>query len=130
VSTTPQDPFIVDALFAERPEAAQGRNYVNLGYLPAHPAALHAFMANPLAGASLFSALDPDSGGFAQGIVDWDSFDLVIVVSGDQTDVRWWVEQVGIQGETDLVAATSAAISPYVRPYYEVAGQAAGSGQL
>jgi hypothetical protein len=131
VSTTPQGPALANGLFGERPEAVPGQNYVNLGYLPAHPAALHAFMANPLSGAALYQPPpEMTAGGFAERITDWNSFDLIVLVSGDQVGVRWWIEQVGSQGQADIVAGVSAAIAPYIRPYYDEAGTGQITGIL
>jgi hypothetical protein len=51
---------------------------------------------------------------------------LIVVLTGDANNLRWWVEQTTIlerESDTDitLVAGVSAAIEALVRPYHEIA---------
>ncbi len=136
VSMTPQGAAIAQGLYES--DAADissggryvwGESFINLGYLPPHPASLQAFMSNPLGGA-LFggtaASLRPGQGEassllqmpLAQRIRSFDDLDLVIVISGNQDHVRWWIEQVGSQHPVRIVAGVSAAIAPYLQPYY------------
>ena len=52
VSLTPQGVAIVQDLFDESTGSNAGEHFINLGYLPPHPASLHAFVDGPI------SALD------------------------------------------------------------------------
>jgi len=148
VSMTPQGAAIAQRLYES--DAADisdggryvwGEHFINLGYLPPHPASLQAFMSNPLGGA-LFGGtaapLRPGQGEatsllqmpLAQRIRSFDDLDLVIVISGNQDHVRWWIEQVGSQHPVRIVAGVSAAIAPYLQPYYSEGGRGQLKGML
>ena len=127
VSLTPQGVVIVDDLLGENPSAVAGEHYVNLGYIPAHPAALQAFMNNPLGGATISSiAQDPIHTSLGQRIRQFEDLDLIVTVSGDQDHVRWWIEQVGSQTQIDILASVPLGVAPYIQPYYSESG----NGQL
>jgi hypothetical protein len=52
-----------------------------------------------------------------QGINALSDFDLIIVLAGDEGDVRTWVGQFGIQPGAHLLFGTPAAVEPLARPY-------------
>jgi len=135
VSLTPQGAAIAqDIIASDTPRLADptrrvaGTDYVNLGYLPPHPASLHAFMRSPLDGTVPWAVgtLDAADTALGQGVQRFDDLDLIVVISGNQEHVRWWIEQVGSQKPVRILAGVSASIAPYLQPYV---GQA-GSGQL
>jgi hypothetical protein len=133
VSHTPQGAAIVeDALQSESLRSqgevyVSGEHYLNLGYLPAHPASMQTFMANPLGGVALWgrAELDPAQTALGQRVTQFEDISLVVLVSSHQDHVRWWIEQAGVR-PVQLVASVSASIGPRVLPYYNVAGD----GQL
>jgi hypothetical protein len=137
VSHTSQGAAIVEDLFQSESPRLQGETYVpgehylNLGYLPAHPASMQAFMANPLGGVALWGTaeLDPSQTTLGQRVTRFEDFSLVVLVSGNQDHVRWWIEQVGNR-PIELVAGASASIGPYILPYYDVAGDGQLGGML
>jgi hypothetical protein len=119
VSFTPQGLAIARDLFLEQETAVQGEQYINLGYLPPHPASVQAFMDNPFGGAALWPASsDAPQTPLGQRVRGFDDLDLVVTVSGSQEHVRWWIEQVGSQRPVKIVAGVSASIAPYIQPYY------------
>jgi len=123
VGLTPQSTAIAHDLFQENPAYVPGQHYINLGYLPPHPASLQALINGPFEGVTLWRKTVPDSAAaesvaLEQRIAQFDDLDLIVVVSGNQDHVRWWIEQVGSQRSIDIVASVSAAIAPYLQPYY------------
>jgi hypothetical protein len=131
VSLTPQGVAIVQDLLDESPSAVAGEHYVNLGYIPAHPAALQAFMNNPLGGATISGATqDPVHTSLAQRFQQFEELDLIVTVSGDQDHVRWWIEQVGSQTEIDILASVPLGVVPYIQPYYSETGRGQLKGML
>jgi hypothetical protein len=119
VSFTPQGLIIARDLLLELETAVEGEQYVNLGYLPPHPASMQAFTDNPFGGAALWEpTLDAAQTPLGQRVGEFADLDLIVTVSGDRDHVRWWVEQVGSQRDIDIVAGVSASIAPYVQPYY------------
>ena len=148
VSLTPQGTAIVQQLYESDAadisaggRYAWGESFINLGYLPPYPASLQAFMSNPLAGASYGGIPVPLEPGqkaptgvlqtpLAQRIKTFDDLDLIVVISGNQDHVRWWIEQVGSQHPVRIVAGVSAAIAPYLQPYYSQGGAGQLKGML
>jgi hypothetical protein len=119
VSFAPQGVSIAQDLLLELETAAKGEQYVNLGYLPPHPASVQAFMENPFGGVTLWEpTLDVAQTSLGQRVRGFDDLDLIVTVSGDRDHVRWWVEQVGSQYDVAIVAGVSASIAPYIQPYY------------
>jgi len=119
VSFTPQGLTLARDLFLAKATAIEGRQYVNLGYLPPHPASIQAFIDNPFGGAVLWETTsNAAQTSLGQRVRQFDDLDLIVMVSGDQDHVRWWVEQVGSQKSIKIIAGVSAAIAPYIQPYY------------
>jgi hypothetical protein len=131
VSLSPQGSAIAQDLFRERGIADEGRAYVNLGYLPPHPASVQAFTDSPFGGVTLW-ATTPNAGQTALGqqVRSFDDLDLIVTVSGDRDHVRWWIEQVWSQKRIDIVAAVSASVAPYIQPYYDEKGRGPIKGML
>jgi hypothetical protein len=127
VGLTPQSTAIAQDLFAGIDQLVYGEHYVDLGYLPPHPASLQAFVIDPFAGRMLSAeGRDAAQTPLGQRAGHFDDLDLVILISGSQDHLRWWIEQVGSQHDVPTVAGVSAAIAPYVRPYHDEMG----TGQL
>jgi hypothetical protein len=122
VSLTPQGAAMAQDLLKASQGAAQGEDYINLGYLPSHPAALQSFAHSPLQGMALWGTRQGEAyvsqTPLGRRIAQFDDLSLIILVSGNQTHVRWWIEQVGSQHPVPMVAAVSGAIAPYIQPYY------------
>jgi hypothetical protein len=101
------------------------QNFYNLGYIPAGPAGLLAFAADP-ARMMPYDLQDPrpvviwNSGRLASvnGISD---YKLVVVLTDNTDSARAWVEQVEplLVETTPLLVASSAQVEPMLRPYYE-----------
>jgi hypothetical protein len=123
LSLTPQGAAIAEDLIAEREGLVSGRDYIDLGYLPPHPASLLAFMGNPLGGAARFgSTEDPADTVLGRQVRTFADLDTIITITGDRDHIRWWIEQIQPRAETELLAAVPAAITPYVEPYYSELG--------
>jgi hypothetical protein len=137
ISHSPQGAAIVEDLLQSEALRSQGETYtlgeqyLNLGYLPPHPASMQAFMANPMGGVALWGMAEHDASQTALGqrITAFDDFSLIIIVSGTQDHVRWWIEQVGNR-PIELVASVSASAGPHLLPYYSVAGEGQLGGML
>ncbi len=112
-------------------EYQAGTDYINLGYLPNHPASLRAFTGmNPLAGFS-YAGTPVLETPLGQRIGSLSDLALIVELAADQQTLRWWVEQVGSQyPNLPLVAGISASLDPYVRPYYETPGRRQLKGLL
>jgi hypothetical protein len=141
VSHTPQGAAIVQDLLQSEAFRTQrviaGEQYINLGYLPPHPASLLAFMANPLGGSALWGMEQSQVAQTALGqrITRFEDLDLIVLLSGHQEHVRWWIEQTGAAGQmggrqVDVVASVSAGIAPYIRPYYTATSNRQVKGML
>jgi hypothetical protein len=137
VSHTPQGAAIVEDLIRagtlRLPEETyvSGQDYLNLGYLPPHPASLQAFMASPLAGGTLWGAAQTEAAQtpLGQRAARFEDYELIIIVSSDQEHVRWWVEQAATRtSQARIVAGVSASVATYLLPYLAGAegGQIAG----
>ncbi|MBN1933213.1 MAG: hypothetical protein JW934_01040 [Anaerolineae bacterium] len=118
VSITPQGIAIVQDVFAQEAGLVAGEDYLNLGYLPPHPASLQALIDGPVNAPVLGLQARPEETPLGQKMAGLEQVDLVVTVSGSADHVRWWVEQVGSRYGIDIVAGVSAAIAPYVLPYY------------
>jgi hypothetical protein len=123
ISISPQGAAIVQEILEENQGFISGQDYLNLGYLPPHPASLQSFVYTPIGVAMLFGT-DQEAAQtpLGQQIGQFDDLDLIITISASQEHVRWWIEQVVSQRPIELVAGVSAAIAPYVRPYYDPRG--------
>jgi hypothetical protein len=105
-------------------------SYTNLGYLPPHPASVQAFADSPTVAATFFGTSDSTSQSGAASFEKLEDLALIITVSGAQEHVRWWIEQIGSRYQVDILAGVSAAVAPYVRPYYGEAGTGQIKGML
>ncbi len=134
ISLTPEGAGLAQGLFDDvlsEKDYQAGRDYVNLGYLPGEAVGIRsleflprqfqgeAFDGRDLKDAPVFGG----DTGFSLSKVS-----LIVVLTGDANDLRWWVEQTtllekDLNIELPLVAAVSAAIEPLVRPYYEMASR-------
>jgi hypothetical protein len=76
-----------------------------------------------MGGATLLgTAVSADQAGRGVRIERFDDLDLIVTISDAQEHVRWLIEQIGSQRDIRIVAGVSAAIAPYVQPYYGSAG--------
>jgi hypothetical protein len=131
LSLTPQGAAIAEDLIAEREGMVAGRDYVDLGYLPPHPASLLAFMSDPLGGAAHFGdTADPADTVLGRQVRAFSDLDMIITITGDRDHVRWWIEQVQPRTQIRLLAAVPAAVTPYVEPYYSEIGTGQIAGIL
>ena len=131
VSLLPAGPATAETLVKEgsdsHPSSYQtgdGRQYVNLGYLPGQASAVR------LLGQSLPDALPRDFEGrevtalaALSGITSTQSFDLIVELAAASDTLRWWIEQAGAPYDVPLVAGVSAAVEPVARTYYETESQ-------
>jgi hypothetical protein len=126
VSLLPAGPATAQALLedlaAGRPayQSGDGQGFANMGYLPGQAAAVR------LLGQSFGAALPQDFQGRSinelgatQGLVNVDSFDLVVELAATRETLRWWVEQADAPYDISLAAGVSAAVAPLIHPYYE-----------
>jgi hypothetical protein len=113
---------VLEDVAAGRPEyeASDGQGFANMGYLPGQAAAVR------LLGQSFGAALPQDFQGRSinelgatQGLVNVDSFDLVVELAATRETLRWWVEQADAPYDISLAAGVSAAVAPLIHPYYE-----------
>jgi hypothetical protein len=131
LSLTPQGTAIARDLIAEREGLAAGRDYIDLGYLPPHPASLLAFMENPVGGATeMGTTQDPVQTTLGRQVQAFSSLDMIITVSGDHEHIRWWIEQVQTKAPIELLAAVPAGLVPYIAPYYGDMGTGQVTGIL
>ena len=119
VSLTPQGSAIIEELFAQEGNLVAGQNYLNLGYLPPHPASLQALIDRPLNALTAGLQIDLATTSLGSRVTDLNEIDLIVTISGSVDHVRWWIEQVGTRYGIDIVAGVSAATAPYVLPYYQ-----------
>lgn len=94
-----------------------GQGYVNLGFVPGSEAAVN----------SLFSQIGtlPDynndqpasSYPAMSGINSLSDFNLVVVLAGDETSVRTWIEQFGIRPGANLLLGVPSSVGPMAQPY-------------
>jgi hypothetical protein len=112
-------------------EYQAGEDYINLGYLPGHPASLRAFTGpNPMA-SYVYEDMPVSETPLGQRINRLSDFALIVELAASQDTLRWWVEQVGSQyPDLPMVAGISASLDPYVRPYYETPGRRQLKGLL
>lgn len=108
-----------------------GRDYINLGYLPNHPASLRAFAGlNPMA-SYVYEGTPVSATPLGQRINRLNDYGLIVELAAGQDTLRWWVEQVGSQYPAlPMIAGVSASLDPYVRPYYETPGRRQLKGLL
>ncbi len=128
ISLNPQGPAFASQItndLATNPEYGNsstglyeyGKGYLNLGYHPGNEAAVRGLFNN------LSNFEDYKNGWLAsnfpvmQGINGLADFDLIVILAGDESSVRVWVEQAGIQPGARLLLATPAAVEPFAQPY-------------
>ena len=130
VSLLPAGPATAETLVKEGSashpsyQTGDGRQYVNLGYLPGQASAVR------LLGQSLPDELPRDFEGrevtalaALSGITSTQSFDLIVELAAASDTLRWWIEQAGAPYDVPLVAGVSAAVEPVARTYYETESQ-------
>jgi hypothetical protein len=127
-SLTPQGPALAQQVADElisRPEygntnfySADGsRNYLNLGWRPGNEAAVRGLYG------SLGDLTNYRTGQPARdyepmaGLNALSDFNLIVVLAGDESSVRTWVEQAGIQPGANLLLGVPQAVEPVARPY-------------
>lgn len=100
------------------------QNFYNLGYIPAGPAGLLAFAADP-ARVMPYDLQDTkpvgiwNSGPLAS-IKKISDYKLIVVLTDNTDSARAWIEQVEplLRETTPLLVASSAQVEPMLRPYY------------
>ena len=98
-----------------------GTRYVNLGYLPGREAALRSFLSDPF-GTTRVDYVTGKDASTLSGLDELSTLDdvsLIVELGASQQSVRWWIEQVGSQTTVPIIVGVSAAVEPYIRPYYE-----------
>ena len=139
VSTTLTGPQVVQDIMEElagQPEFnyEYGEDYINLGYLPGQEASLSLFGRSPLAAVRVDfrDGQDLSSYPVAAGLQDVPQkglgqvIPLVVNLSGNQDNLRIWIEQVlAANDNVNMIMGVSAGLEPYVYPYLE-SGQLAG----
>ncbi len=110
---------VLDDVVRKESRYVYGRDYVNLGYIPAEAGA-RAFAQEP-------NAMVKKDYLHENSLSDYvltENFDqltdvaLIINLAARQESLRWWIEQVHTPMGVPLVAGVSAALLPYIRPYY------------
>lgn len=100
-----------------------GSDYVNLGYSTGGDFALRSmvgsiatvFNQDYVNGNDLFGA---NGSAALKGVTSLSDFKLIIVLEGDESTARSWIEQVASQPSTPpLLLGTSAALDPSLQPY-------------
>ncbi|MFQ6015844.1 MAG: hypothetical protein ACE5NP_10415, partial [Anaerolineae bacterium] len=129
LSLVPEGPTLAQNLFSELipqyPDYEYGKNYINLGLLTGREAGLRVLIRD------LRLAMERDyrddkpliTYPMTQNIQGLDDIALIVDLAGSQDPVRLWVEQVGSQGKTPIVAGVTAVAEPSLEPYLQ-------SGQL
>ena len=114
---------LIEHVLAKNGNYREGKDYLNLGYLPGGTAALYAFARAP-------RAVLPNAAGHSaiwnnpilKNIHNVDNFDMVLVITEDPDTARAWVEQVRpALNHAPMVMVISAQAEPLVEPYYETA---------
>lgn len=94
-----------------------GKGYLNLGFVPGSEAAV----------SSLFNKMDTlndykfgriaSSYPIMSGLSSLSNFDLVVVLAGDESSVRTWVEQFGIMPGAKMLLGVPTSVGPVAQPY-------------
>ena len=126
---------IVDELAAQSAGHYQyGRDYLNLGYLPGQETSLALFGRSPLAAVRVDFRNGKELSSYALArsleVIPTEGFEqiipLVINLSGNQENLRTWIEQVSAQNTNlNTIAGVSAGLEPYFLPYLK-SGQLSG----
>lgn len=114
----------LENLAAERGDE-YGEQVINLGYLPGRAAAVRNLAANS---AALFAIPDFQTGQPLKDQPTWSDIqslaqvEVVVTLADTPATARWWIEQLQIAPQPNnsnrfLLAATSAAAEPFLRPY-------------
>jgi hypothetical protein len=93
--------------------------YINLGYLPGNEAGLAALSANLTAAKPVDSYFGRPlaSFGASLGVNSVDDLDLIVLLAGDESRVRIWVEQVlARHPKVHMIAAVPQGVQPQVLP--------------
>ncbi len=124
VSQVPQGPALAQDVWrqvARGREYLYGQDFINLGYLAGQEAGLRLFVQN-LGGAFTQDFVDHkplSAHALMRKVKDFREIALVVVLTGDQQDVRRWLEQVQSLHPVKMAAAVTALASPSVLPYYQ-----------
>jgi hypothetical protein len=124
VSTTPSGAGIAQKLLAEAAfeadlaDDAEGKNYINLGYVPGNLTGLRQFATDPIQ--TVVADYNGNSAPFERdvlvGFEGFNNINLIIVATASADTMRSWIEQVGGQGRP-MTAIVSASAAPLVSPY-------------
>jgi hypothetical protein len=116
VSLLPAGPATAESVL----EGLVADGYANLGYIPGQAAAIR------LLGQSVDRARPRDFYGVPlsdlavmEGLINIQSFELLVELAPDQDTLRWWIEQGAMPSGVPLVAGVSASVEPLARAYYE-----------
>jgi hypothetical protein len=120
---------VLDRVLADDQDS-YGDKLVNLGYLSGQAAAVRGLVT----GADSFTTVADFKDGLTfqdqtraagwNDVEDFDQVDLVVTLADNPVTARWWIEQLEMapppEGEErPLLAATSATVDPFLRPYRE-----------
>ena len=128
ISLNPQGPAFASQItndLATNPEYGNnttglydyGKGYLNLGYHPGNEAAVRGLFNNLSSFEDYKNGWPASSFPVMAGINGLADFDLIVILAGDESSVRVWVEQAGIQPGARLLLATPAAVEPFAQPY-------------
>ncbi len=92
-------------------------NYLNLGWRSGQEVALRSLAQNMGDMLDYRENAPASTTPVMSGINGLADFDLVIVLAGDEGNVRSWVEQIGVQPGSHILFGTPAAVEPLARPY-------------
>jgi hypothetical protein len=134
VSLEPEGATLAQQLLEERKDV-YGADVVNLGYLPGQVAAIRELATGRLALDTMPDFKERLT--LAQRQTDWPVHNFsqvagVVTLADNPATARWWIEQMALAAPPDqsqrfLLAATSAAAEPFLRPYRESQQPIAGA---
>jgi hypothetical protein len=130
LSTKPSGPMLADRMLrrvGKIHQAANGEDYLHLGYLSGGPAAVQLLVGSSLEasvqGFNLpeeFEGNDVWDSPILTGIDQLSDFAMVAVITSAADGARIWAEQVSPQlGSIPMVMVLSAGAEPIIRPYFE-----------
>jgi hypothetical protein len=103
-----------------------GKGYLNLGFVPGDEAAVQRLFTDLGELSDYRENKLASSYPIMQGLDSIAQFDQVIVLAGDETNVRTWIEQFGISREATVLIGVPSSVGPLAQPY-AVAPPAASS---
>lgn len=126
VSTSPAGAGIAQMLLtdpafvreADLANDAEGKQYLNLGFIPGTAAGLRQFATDPTGTikADYYGNDEPFKRDVLVGFESFDNINLVIVATASADTLRTWIEQVG-PTKRPMAAITSASVAPLAAPY-------------